>query len=421
MAGWQIGYSLPTELDFALHIAAHREQYMLANMQPETLSFYESVSSDWRAEWLALAKNFDSVNLLCSWARTTFEGDFRRATLPARDLTLADAIAVRREQLRDYGQKIEVRGTPLERLTALEQALNATIFGNIGRQYSDQGIFTRRVVGEVEQTVQYLKDGKHHSAFWFLLDRFYYEYYLPWRNTRLAYMEAQANRAAIMVGGQANSEAVASNTLSQGKGSIASTLSENRLSATTLQNGASPIPQSAASVNDVQLLGGGVIWYGNTIPDTTWLPRQNQLRTAVGIQESLKAGALTVFFWVEPFELFDTSFSEPGVMAVSFAEAGQSYDNFRTYIDSLASRAQAFSDPTRVFIMRIIRNFTADNTTISNYIGVSRPTVSEHARILREAGFIRTYQEGRQARHEVVPEEVAKFFQDLKEFLDLDI
>jgi DNA-binding transcriptional ArsR family regulator len=59
------------------------------------------------------------------------------------------------------------------------------------------------------------------------------------------------------------------------------------------------------------------------------------------------------------------------------------------------------------------------NTEIANFLGISRPTVSVHAKILREAGLIQSRQDGRLVRHELVASEVRRLFHDLEDFLDL--
>jgi ArsR family transcriptional regulator len=56
---------------------------------------------------------------------------------------------------------------------------------------------------------------------------------------------------------------------------------------------------------------------------------------------------------------------------------------------------------------------------MARFFGLSRPTVSNHAKILREAGLIDSRQEGRQVRHRINPDELHRLFDDLVEFLDL--
>ena len=77
------------------------------------------------------------------------------------------------------------------------------------------------------------------------------------------------------------------------------------------------------------------------------------------------------------------------------------------------------ADPTRLKILRMIRHLDLDNTEIAAYLQISRPTVSIHARQLREAGLIETHKEGRQAKHAVRAAAVRALFHDLERFLDL--
>jgi DNA-binding transcriptional ArsR family regulator len=72
-----------------------------------------------------------------------------------------------------------------------------------------------------------------------------------------------------------------------------------------------------------------------------------------------------------------------------------------------------------LIILRLIREFSMTNTDMAVFLHISRPTVSIHAKVLREAGLIRSWDDGRITRHAIVPEAVQTLFQDLKEFLDL--
>jgi len=59
------------------------------------------------------------------------------------------------------------------------------------------------------------------------------------------------------------------------------------------------------------------------------------------------------------------------------------------------------------------------NTEIAAYLGISRPTVSVHAKILREAGLIDTFDAGRAVQHKIKPASLRQLFADLVRFLDL--
>jgi len=424
MGGWMMGYSLPHELDAVLYYATSRERYIIPRLPPSVSTLIQTISEEWLAEWHQLLPdppaNFSALELLGSWAGTLLEGDFRRATLPMRELRLKDAIDLRLSQLEAYGESITTHDLSVATLQTLEQQLTFTVYRESGLPNPNEAIIKRRIASEVERTVPFLRDGNHHSSFWLLVDHFYYETYLPWRTTRLPYMEALAQRAALVLGGNAVNGSKNSPLISNA-GTVIPwdlPLSVARYTPSTANV---PLPTGKTSATPSPTFPSGVLYYNTLPPNLEWLPQQNLLRNSVKVAERVQQGKTLVYFWVEPFELFDSSFMEPGMIATSFAEPGVSFENFLKFVDSLGTRAQAFADPTRLVIMRMIRHFSLDNTTMSNYMGISRPTVSEHARILREAGFIQTSQEGRQARHEVQSEAVAQFLRDLIEYLDLDI
>jgi DNA-binding transcriptional ArsR family regulator len=106
-------------------------------------------------------------------------------------------------------------------------------------------------------------------------------------------------------------------------------------------------------------------------------------------------------------------------VVVSFAPPGAIYDEFAEYARRLSGGLQALSDPTRLIILRLIRNMGMNNTDMAEYLDLARPTVSIHARILREAGLVHTYADGRAARHEIDTQAIRKLFADLERFLDL--
>jgi DNA-binding transcriptional ArsR family regulator len=126
-----------------------------------------------------------------------------------------------------------------------------------------------------------------------------------------------------------------------------------------------------------------------------------------------------VIFLVEPFELPDSWFVIPDGLVITFADNPISFQRFVGFVENLSERLKALADPNRLLIMRIARQSGRDNTEIAGFLNVSRPTVSVHAKQLREAGLIETYEAGRSVRHEVVASEVRKLFYDLERFLDL--
>lgn len=63
------------------------------------------------------------------------------------------------------------------------------------------------------------------------------------------------------------------------------------------------------------------------------------------------------------------------------------------------SVAQALADPIRREILRILREGSATPGAIGEAFTVSRPAVSRHLRVLREAGLVRDERRGREREY----------------------
>jgi DNA-binding transcriptional ArsR family regulator len=63
--------------------------------------------------------------------------------------------------------------------------------------------------------------------------------------------------------------------------------------------------------------------------------------------------------------------------------------------------AQALADPIRRDILRILRARTATAGTLAGAFDVSRPAVSRHLRVLREAGLVRDELRGRERVYQI--------------------
>lgn len=201
----------------------------------------------------------------------------------------------------------------------------------------------------------------NHGRFWHWLDRFYYEAYGPWRATRRNVMDAADERAIAGLGSTS----------------------------------------------------------GTGVPDLGWLPDINPLLKKQPVGDAVRAGDLNVIFWTEPFGLADTWALFPGTVLISTAEQGHLYEHYHVARDDLAKRLSALADSTRLRILRMIQMHDLDNTQIASCMGVSRPTVSVHAKVLAEAGLISTRREGRQAVHTSEPDAIKNLYEELSAFLDV--
>ncbi|WP_437299201.1 ArsR/SmtB family transcription factor [Sorangium sp. So ce426] len=63
--------------------------------------------------------------------------------------------------------------------------------------------------------------------------------------------------------------------------------------------------------------------------------------------------------------------------------------------------AQALADPIRREILRMLRDRAASAGGIAGAFPVSRPAVSRHLRVLREAGLVRDVQRGREREYRI--------------------
>jgi DNA-binding transcriptional ArsR family regulator len=358
---WSIGRSIILEIESALNFVVNK--HLLPGLSADVAEAVNAVPEDWLQEWRDLwgkAENYRFGLENAARIAGTVEGDdYGQATLPVRELTAGAAL----EQLTAFagslGPPLDPQLDPARQLIELGTQKQEALFTDLGFQLIPDDERTRRTRQELACAVRILAGGDLHTRFWLLVDRFFYEVYRPWREARRQAMEHLEMRARTALGNP------------------------------------------------------------NQIPDLDWMPARNPLLSHPELREAVQNGRLHVFFWVEPFGLPDSWLLEPGYVAVSFAEGGVIFQNFQVWAQDVAGRAQALGDPTRLVILRMIRHFGMVNTEIADYLGISRPTVSVHAKILREAGLIHSHQEGRLVRHQIDSQEIRRLFRDLESFLDL--
>ncbi len=70
--------------------------------------------------------------------------------------------------------------------------------------------------------------------------------------------------------------------------------------------------------------------------------------------------------------------------------------------------AQALSDPIRREILQILHEQPRTAGAIAGVFTVSRPAVSRHLRVLREAGLVRDELTGRERAYRLIPEALAE-------------
>ena len=292
-------------------------------------------------------------------AGSQFEADYSKATLPVRDLTSQKVREILAERA---GLVSQPEGPAPVAIPDLAIQVTRTNYQRVGLILADRDRPLLQERLNINRLLSVLKDGDLHARFWLWMDRFVFEFYLPWRAKQQERLELEHKRAVAALGS----------------------------------------PQQ----------------FG-VPPALEWLNQRNPLLRYAELNQAVQDGRAWVYFWVEPFGLEDLVAIGRDFVLVSFGEPGLLYQNFQAYAEKVAARAQALADPTRLTILRLIRHFGMVNTEIAQYLGISRPTVSVHAKILREAGLIESVQDGRVVRHKIVPSEIHRLFRDLQHYLDL--
>jgi DNA-binding transcriptional ArsR family regulator len=360
-ATWSIGRSIILEMETFLNFALN--QHLLPGLTADIVETVHAIPEEWLQAWEELwgkPENYRyGLENAARIAGTIEVDDYGLATLPIRELTVEAAL----ERLAIQTGKVDpapgAKLDPVGQLIELGTEKQIALYSALGFQITLEDERTRRIRQELACAARLLAGNDLHARFWMLVDQFFYEVYRPWREARLQVMEQSEMRARTALGNP------------------------------------------------------------DQIPNLEWLPVRNPLLRQPELREAVKNGKLHVFFWVEPFGLSDTWLLESGYIGVSFAEDGILFQNFLGWAKDVSGRAQALSDPTRLTILRMIRHFGMVNTEIADYLGISRPTVSVHAKILREAGLINSHQEGRLVRHQIESNEIRRLFRDLEAFLDL--
>jgi ArsR family transcriptional regulator, arsenate/arsenite/antimonite-responsive transcriptional repressor len=359
-AGWSLCQSIAAELDVYLG-AVSGAQAGLAVPRPGP----DHVAPDWKAQWsefLGRPRPFPGVlGTLAYLAGVEEEADYSRATLAMRELTLDGALARAEAAYAPYAVTPDPALPLAERLSHLVARGGRAVEDHLGFQRSNPDVAVRDSAHEMAHVVRVLRDGDLHTRFWHWLDRGYWEWYRPWRESLAGLLAAEEQRAAALLGAPA----------------------------------------------------------GAVVPRLDWLAPQHPLHIYPELHRAVTAGDLRVRFWTQPFGLSDSWSLGPGLLMVTYAEPGEAMSNFRARAADVAARANALSDPTRLMILRLIRNYAKDNTQMAGFLGIARPAVSTHAKILREAGLIETTQEGRAARHTINWRELRRLFDDLARYLDM--
>ena len=362
--GWKITQSIAMEMDAALAIACGH--LAAARMSPEFEAIHHSVPEDWKLEWEDIQSSVNWFNAVLEYAAVMSgvleEADYTRAAMVLRQTTVENVMQNLKQLTSGLDLNLIDGLTVEESVIQLFLEYRNSAFQSIGFSVRTDHGYEKRTLDELRFCLSIFQGGAMHDRFWHWLDRFYFEVYHPWRLERQFFLDGMTEKLITELGSPENS---------------------------------------------------------GVIPDLNWLPEPNPALRYPEIKSAIQSGEVFVHFWLEPFGFADYWTLLPGKLFLSFAEPGAMYENFKAIAASLSNQVKALADPTRLVILRIIRELSMTNTDMADLLQLARPTVSIHAKILREAGLIRSWDEGRITRHEIIPEAVNNLFRELEVFLDL--
>ena len=82
---------------------------------------------------------------------------------------------------------------------------------------------------------------------------------------------------------------------------------------------------------------------------------------------------------------------------------------------------RAIAEPRRRDILRLIQNTELPSGSIAAHFDVTRPAISQHLKVLEEAGLIAVRREGTKRLYRTKPEGLAEVRQFLEEFWDMGL
>ena len=286
-----------------------------------------------------------------------FETDYKTASLSVRKMNLVEFVNQMADKVKSFSILPDLNLEPQQRL--IDLYIKIEQFSEKHAVFNAQETYVR---DSWDYTSKIAKGGELEYDFWHCLDRFYYEVYLPWRNEKSHITEALKSKA-------------------------------------------------------IQILGKTES--NNSYPDMDSLKKIHPIFHRPKLIEGLSLLKSKIHFVTTPFRYFDYAHGEPGFGLFTVTESAWKHEKWVSNLDDIAKITKAISDPSRLSILRMVRNTDRYTTEIAGFLNISRPTVSEHCKILRNAGLIETYQEGRKNFHQLRPKNVRKLFSALEGFLDL--
>ncbi len=361
---FQVHTSILKELDVVLSALFNKDAFLYKSGRFQEL--LRTVPADFLADihQLPVTPNQDNslLEIAAHMAGVLFEDDYSAASKKIRRLSLQDALERLSETYRPHSVAADQTLTLSEQVADLQFRGLKAAYQKAGFEIQENSSFWQTLQSDCRHAAAILDGGSSHAFFWQWLDRLVERWYAGWRIKNEPLMQMEKKRAQISL------EEVKSASFSK---------------------------------------------------KTAWLSRVNPLVNNQALRSAARSGRYSLILWAEPFNLMDSWSLFPGQIVVSFAEPAIGLKEFEQRVRLLAARTSALGDPTRLTILRLIRHFGLVNTEIAGYLNLSRPTVSVHASILREAGLITSRKIGREMHHEIQWEEMKNILHEIESFLEV--
>ena len=368
--GYQVGESIALDITFGIGA----ETYDLNYFQKEAVKVWTQSNK--------LISPKLSKEFLRDW-KNIFQEDLRTHVIVMHLADLAEAISIKDyEEAKEKMQKLDFKKAyskvllnasdyqlkPKEDLSDYDNFINLVISTRIkdhkyaGLNLDNNTLFIENNKKQYSKLVDILSDGSHFEKFWKLIDKYYYTILLPWRKQRKKAIEMYKEQTIKKVGD-----------------------------------------------TDLSLKA----------PKIDWLNSQHPMQMYQQLNNLITQNKVKSFFWIDPFNFTNILSIRHNYLIASCNNHFISKDELNNEIDQLTLALKAISDPTRLKILRLIRYFSMDNTQMAQLLDVSRPTVSNHTKVLREANLINSETVGRSTMHFVNTDNINKLIAHLSVFLDV--
>ncbi len=368
--GYQVGESIMLDIAFGIGAETPELNYFQKEAVKQWTKDNKIMSpklpkeflNKWKAFWKEDFKAYVILINLADLSDSLYINDYEKAKEKAKKLDFNQAYLKVIANAKDYDLSPDENLSDNKNFIELSLKIRIKDHQIASLDLEKNSSFLNNNYHQFSKLIDILADGELFSGFWSLIDKYYYNILQPWRETRKSAINIYKEQTIKKVGGT--------------KSDI--------------------LP-----------------------PNLDWLNSQHPLKIYDQLNKLIVNNKLKVFFWIDPFNYVSALSLRHGHIIVSCNNHFISQEELDNEIKKLTTGLKAISDPTRLKILRLIRYFSMDNTQMANYLNVSRPTVSNHTKILREANLIESKTEGRSTKHFVNGDHINQLIAHLSVFLDV--